>query len=300
MIAMKKIIIAGGTGFIGSYVTTRFREIGYNVSIISRNESNENNVSWTQNDLIVALENSDLVLNLSGKSINCRHTEANRKTIIESRLSTTIAIGEAITACENPPKLWINASATGIYKSSLNIAMTENEIDLGSDFLSEVVRKWENAFFGFKTTNTRQVALRTSVVLGKNGGALRPLVWLSRMGLGGKQSSGNQMFSWIHEEDYFQILLFLLHNEKLSGVINCTSPLPLSNKDFMKTLRKTVHVPCGIPAPKFVINIGAKLIGIEPGLLLNSSYVIPKKLNENGYQFVFPDMKSALCDLLKK
>jgi uncharacterized protein (TIGR01777 family) len=295
---MKNIIIAGGTGFIGRYVTTRFREMGYNVSIISRNKSNENNVSWKQNDLINAFENSDLVLNLSGKSINCRHNFSNRKAIIESRINTTNAIGNAIRACKNPPKTWINASATGIYKPSQNKAMTENEMDLGSDFLSEVVRKWENTFFEFKTNKTRLIALRTSVVIGNNGGALRPLVWLSRLGLGGKQAIGNQIFSWIHIEDYFKVLLFILHKDEISGIINCTAPHPLSNKDFMKILRKTVHAPFGIPAPKFAINIGAKIIGMEPELLLNSSYIIPLKLNNLGFKFIFPNMENALSDLL--
>ena len=179
---MKKIVIAGGTGFIGSYLAKRFKETGYIVLIVSRESGY---VSWKPVDLTEALDGADLVINLAGKSINCRHTPVNMKAILESRLNPTILIGNAILACKNPPKLWMNGSACGIYKSSFDHAMIETETELGDDFLAGVVRQWEELFFGLSLPDTRKVALRTSVVLGKNGGALLPLVWLSRMGLGG-------------------------------------------------------------------------------------------------------------------
>ena len=157
---------------------------------------------------------------------------------------------------------------------------------------------WEKTFFDFQLSDTRQVALRTSVVMGKNGGALTPLVWLTRFGLGGRQANGNQMFSWIHIEDYFRVLLFVLENETLTGVINCTSPEPLSNRLFMRTLRRIMHVRIGLNAPEFAIKIGAKLIGTEPELILNSSYVIPKRLVDAGFKFSFPKLSLALDELL--
>jgi len=208
-------------------------------------------------------------------------------------------IGNAINACKNPPKLWINASATGIYRSSMNYPMTEDETDLENDFLAEVVSKWENSFFSFQWTETRQIVLRTSVVLGTNSGALKPLVLLSRFGLGGKQASGNQILSWIHVEDYFRILCFLMDNSEIEGVINCTSPTPLSNRAFMSSLRKILRIPVGIPAPEFAIKLGAKIIGTEPELILNSSFILPKRLSEAGFQFAFADIDNALEDLLK-
>jgi uncharacterized protein (TIGR01777 family) len=235
---------------------------------------------------------------LAGKSINCRHNKANRISILESRIKTTTIIGNALLACRNPPKLWINGSATGVYKPSIVQQMTEDETELGLDFLAEVVTKWEKAFFAFQLPVTRLVALRTSVVLGKNEGALLPLVWLTRFGLGGRQASGNQMFSWIHLEDYFRIVQFLSENNSLMGVYNCTSPTPLSNKEFMRSLRKAIHIPFGIPAPKLAIEIGAKVIGTEPELLLNSSFVVPKRLQNAGFEFKFPTVEKALGDLL--
>ena len=293
---MKKVVIAGGTGFIGSYLARRFVETGYQVLIVSR-ESHY--VSWKPIDLIESFEDAELVINLAGKSINCQHTDENKKAISDSRINTTIWIGNAILACKNPPKLWINGSASGIYKSSFDHPMTEDETDLGTDFLADVVRQWEKAFFGFNLPETRKVALRTSVVLGRKGGALIPLVWMSRIGLGGKQARGNQMFSWIHLEDYFRILEFLIENKALQGIMNCTSPDPLTNEDFMYSLRRTLRMPIGISAPEFAIHLGAKIIGTEPDLILNSSCVIPKRLLDSGFKFRFTDINKALVDLLK-
>jgi uncharacterized protein len=292
---MKKVVIAGGTGFIGSYLAKRFIETGYQVLIVSRDPYY---VSWKPIDMTEAFEDAELVINLAGKSINCPYSEENKKMILDSRVNTTIWIGNAILACKNPPKLWINGSASGIYKPSLDHAMTEDETDLGTDFLSDVVRQWEKVFFGFNLSGTRKVALRTSIVLGRNGGVLLPLVWLSRFGLGGKQAKGTQMFSWIHVEDYFRILEYLIENKALQGVFNCASPEPVNNKVFMHAIRKTIHMPVGIPAPEFAVNLGAKIIGTEPELIMNSSYVIPKRLLDFGFKFTFPDIHKALADLL--
>jgi uncharacterized protein (TIGR01777 family) len=292
---MKKVVIAGGTGFIGTYIANRFEESGYEVLIVSRSPEH---ISWNPIELIQALEGAELLVNLAGKSINCRYTEENRKAILESRINTTLWLGNAVLACVNPPKLWINASATGIYKSTIDRALTENDADYGNDFLAEVVCNWEKTFFAFKLPLTRQIALRTSVVLGRRGGALLPLVLLTRLGLGGMQGDGTQMFSWIHIEDYFQILLYALENQSLRDVINCTSPNPVSNQRFMQVLRNMLGFPFGIPAPELIIRISSKLIGIEPELILNSVNVMPKRLLEARYEFKYPKVEKALKDLL--
>jgi len=250
--------------------------------------------------LTEALNKADILINVAGKSINCRHTPTNKRAILESRIKTTELLGEAIRNCSQAPKLWINASATGVYKPSISHPMSEDETELGNDFLAEVVTCWEKAFFGFELVSTRQVALRTSVVLGKDGGALGPLVWLTHFGLGGKQATGTQMFSWIHLEDYFRVVLFLQEQVALQGVFNCTAPHPISNDVFMHALRNVLHVPFGIPAPEFVIRLGARLIGTEPELILNSAYVVSKKLSEGGFKFSFPEINKALQNLLSK
>lgn len=292
---MKKVVIAGGTGFIGSYLSKRFEESGYKVLIVSRQEGH---VSWLPADLKNAFDGAELVVNLAGKSINCRHTKANKQALVESRIRTTLLIGKALESTENPPKLWINASASGVYKPSLKVPMTEANYLIANDFLSELVQQWENVFFDFQLTKTRRIALRTSVVLGKNDGALQPLLRLTRLGFGGKLADGNQMFSWIHIEDYFRVIVFLLENPSMSGICNCTSPSPVRNSQLMKSIRKTVRMPFGIPAPTFVVKLGAAFIGIESSLILNSSYVFPKYLIDYGFTFRFPQIEEALDQLV--
>lgn len=293
---MKKVVIAGGTGFIGSYLARRFQENGFKVLIISRKRGH---VSWRPLELEEAMNEAALIINLAGESINSKHSKSRKHELLASRVDPTIWIGNAIQACTTPPELWINASASGVYKASDTMPMTENKHDVDSGFLAELVLQWEKAFFGFKLPGTRQVALRTSIVLGKNGGALKPLATLTHFGLGGKQAEGTQMFSWIHIEDYFRIVLFLMKNPGLSGIFNCTSPGPVPNKEFMHVLRETLGVSVGIPAPKFAVTLGAGLIGTEPELILNSSYLLPERLQEAGYSFVFPTVEAALQDLLK-
>jgi uncharacterized protein (TIGR01777 family) len=291
---MKKIVIAGGTGFIGAYISQRFREKGYFVKIISRGE---NYVPWIEKKMVNVLEEAELVINLAGKTINCRYTEQNKKAIIDSRVTSTSMIGKAISLCEIPPKLWINASATGIYNSAILKPANEDEKILGDNFLADVVRSWEQALFNFKFPKTRQIALRTSVVLGKNGGALKPLSLLTKLRLGGMQGDGKQMMSWIHIEDYFRILLYAMENESFTGIVNATSPEPISNKLFMSTMRKILHIRHGLNAPEFAIRLSAKFIGIEPELILNSSWVEPKRLIDAGFIFTFPKLSLALDDL---
>jgi uncharacterized protein len=292
---MKKVVIAGGTGFIGNYLSKCFHEFGYQVRIISRAS---NHLSWSPVELAKGLEAADLVINLAGKSVNCRQNNDNKNEIVNSRVNTTLAIGNAILNCKNPPKLWVNASAVGVYKPSARTPMTEDEVKLGTDFLADVVCQWESALFSFQLPSTRKVALRTSVVLGRDGGALKPLRSLAKFLLGGKQGDGSQYFSWIHEEDYFRILLFLLENSTLDGVINCTSPTPVSNSEFMHLLRKRLRVHIGIPAPKFAVKLGAAIFGISSDLILNSSYVIPKRLEDAGFVFNYPTLDLALIELI--
>jgi uncharacterized protein (TIGR01777 family) len=176
--------------------------------------------------------------------------------------------------------------------------MTEEELKLGTDFLADVVRQWEEALFSFQLPDTRRVALRTSVVLGRNGGALKPLMNLTRFLLGGRQGDGSQYFSWIHEEDYFRILLFLLENPTIEGVINCTSPTPVRNKVLMHLLRRRLHAIFGIPSPKPVIQLGAFFLGISSDLILKSSLVLPKRLEDAGFVFNYPSLDLALIELI--
>ena len=289
------ILIAGGTGFIGTYLKKRFEEKGENVKLVSRTGID---VSWVHQSLVDALEHTEVVNNLAGKTINCRHTGENKKMILDSRIKATSLLGNAIAACKNPPLLWVNASASAIYKSDTIAPATETSEHLADDFLADVVRRWETDFFSFKLPSTRQIALRTSVVLGRSKGAFPSLLRLTRLGLGGKVGNGKQIFSWIHIGDYFRIVEFLIQNDSITGVVNCTSPAPLSNAALMKEMRSKVKIPFGLPAPEFAVRIGAFFIGTESSLLLDSTNIYPERLLNAGFKFKFGDISTAISDLV--
>jgi uncharacterized protein len=293
---MNKIVIAGGTGFLGRFLASKFRERGDDVIIISRQNGD---VLWSDKEGIVkAINGTDLVINLAGKSVDCRYNEKNKKEILRSRTETTRTIGDAILKCTDPPKLWINSSTATIYRHAEDRPMTEENGEIGSGFSVNVALQWEKTFFDFHLPNTRQIALRMAIVLGKQGGAIKPLEKLTRLGLGGKQGKGNQMFSWIHIEDIFKIILFLIDHKHLDGVFNCASPNPVTNEMMMRSLRKVLKTRVGLPAPEWLLKMGAVLIRTETELMLKSRWVLPDQLRQSGYTFIYPSLQLALEEIL--
>lgn len=292
-----RILIAGGSGFIGSYLTKRFTQEGFQVSIVSRNPAD---VSWNEDDLINALQNSDVLINLAGRSINCRHTKTNKAAIVESRIATVHALGNALAKCSKLPHCWINASATAIYSSNNHYANTEHNFVPGHGFLAETVDLWEYTFFSHALPKVRQVALRTSVVLGQNGGAFKPLLTLAKFGFGGAVAAGSQFFSWIHVEDYYRIVRFCIQNQSIEGPIIVSSPKPLPQAHFMSLIRKVLKMFIGLPAPSFAVKIGAFLMGTEASLLIDPVNVYPKVLIDAGFSFEFSDAQQALSNLINK
>ncbi|MEH6988356.1 TIGR01777 family oxidoreductase [Cytobacillus firmus] len=294
---MKKVVLAGGTGFIGEYFKNKFKELGYEVHIISRQKQH---ISWEDKlSIKEALEDTELLINLAGKSVNCRYNEANKNEIMTSRIRTTKILGEAIQACTNPPAIWMNSSTATIYRHAEDHPMTEEKGEIGSGFSVNVATNWEKTFFSFDLPKTRQIALRLAIVLGKDGGVMTPYRNLVKFGLGGIQGTGNQKFSWIHIDDLFQIVLFLKDKEELSGIFNCSSPQPVSNRELMKELRKTMNVPFGLPSPKWLLEIGSLLIKTEAELVLKSRWVLPDRLEREGYTFTFKTLDKTLQDILK-
>ncbi len=295
---MNKIVIAGGTGFVGQYLSQKFRALGHQVIIIGRQRTD---VLWSdRRGIAEALENADLLINLAGKSVNCRYNEKNKAEIFSSRTATTKILGEIISAANNPPKLWLNSSTATIYRHAEDRPMTESSGDIGTGFSVDVATLWEKTFFDFKLPQTRQVALRMAIVLGPDGGVIHPFKNLVRFGLGGIQGNGKQYFSWIHIEDLFQIIQFLQSHDDMSGVINCAAPYPITNKTFMETFRQIMHRKIGLPSPKWLLEIGAALIHTETELLLKSRWVLPERLENNGYAFKYPTISAALQDILQR
>ena len=225
---MKKVVLAGGTGFVGQDFAQRFKKLGYEVLIISRQPGH---IAWEDSDGIrQALEGAEMLINLAGKSVNCRYTNENRRIILESRTSTTRILGESILECDLPPELWINSSTATIYRHAEDRPMTEKEGEIGSGFSVDVAKAWEQAFFEFSLPSTRQIALRIAIVLGK-GGVMEPLTNLVRFGLGGSQGPGTQQFSWIHIEDLFRMVLYLQQHPELEGclMLRLRIRLPIAN-----------------------------------------------------------------------
>ncbi|EHQ27755.1 TIGR01777 family oxidoreductase [Mucilaginibacter paludis] len=293
----KKVVLAGGTGFVGQFLAAQLRDSGYQVLIISRQPGH---IQWQDDKAIMeALNNADMLINLAGKSVNCRYNDQNKAEIFSSRLQTTKILGEAILKCSNPPELWINSSTGTIYRHAEDRAMTESTGEIGGGFSVDVATQWEQMFFSFNTPRTRQVALRMAIVLGKAGGVMGPFKNLVKFGLGGKQGNGRQKFSWIHIKDVLNIILFIKNNSQLAGVVNCSSPNPVDNQKLMQTLRESMNMKFGLPSPVWLLKMGAVLIKTETELILKSRWVIPERLTAAGFQFEYPDIKSAITNLLK-
>lgn len=313
-----RIVIAGASGFMGGHFTAKLREQGHEVALIGRSAP----VRWGQTAAMTdLLEGSDVLLNLAGKSVNCRYGLRNRAEILRSRVDTTRELADAVRACEHPPALWINSSTATIYRHAEDLPMTEAAGELGEGFSVEVAKAWEQAFFAGDVPGTRRVALRTAIVLG-DGGALLPMVRLARFGLGGPQLDGHwfgtrarraagvfhefrarggrQRFSWIHVEDVLRIILFLVEQTELDGVVNVASPHPSDNRTLMRTIRKVLGIPLGMPAFRWMTELGAIAIRTETELILKSRWVVPERLSAAGYTFEYPELEPALRNIVKK
>jgi uncharacterized protein (TIGR01777 family) len=298
----QRIVIAGASGFIGRYLTTRFREDGAIVSTIGRQGAD---VSWTDTAGIeTALDGADLLVNLAGKSVNCRYTLKNKKRIMASRVLTTGALGRAVEVVEHPPALWLNASTATIYRHADDRPMTEDEGDIGTGFSVNVATAWEREFFAHERDGVRQVALRLAIVLG-DGSALRPMLALARLGLGGPQIGGptphgRQWFSWVHIDDVYRIIRFLQDHEEVSGPVNVSSPHPVTNRQLMATIRRVLGMPFGLPAWRWMLELGAWVLRTETELLLKSRWVLPRRLEQAGFEFAHPNLEPALREITRK
>lgn len=302
---MKKVILAGGSGYIGSVLADFYSDKADQVIVLTRGKpslkGNVKSVHWNGKDVdkwAEELEGADLLVNLTGKNVNCRYNEKNKSEILNSRLYATVALGEAVSNLSSPPRVWIQSASATIYRHAEDRAMDEETGEIGSGFSVDVCNAWEKTFWEQRAPNTRKVLLRIGIVLGKSHSALPRMLTLTHFGLGGRQGDGRQYMSWIHEADVASVIHWVYNNKKVQGTFNCTSPRPLKNADFMRTLREVCKVPFGLSTPAWLLGIGALLIGTETELVLKSRWVIPKKLLDAGYAFQFPDLRDALVDIM--
>jgi uncharacterized protein (TIGR01777 family) len=306
----QKVIIAGGTGFLGQLLARSLSADQYEVVLLSRGIPGASVsitgrfVHWDAHSVAgwtSELEGAKALINLTGRSIDCRHTQANRMEIMESRIQSTRVLGQAVAACEVPPESWLNASSMALYGQCFGDqpAHDENSPTQSGGFLEEVTLAWEDEFFRHKRVGVRQVALRISFILGRESGAFPLLARLARFGLGGKQGSGEQWMSWLHEDDWVGITRYLMEEKKLEGPINLAAPNPVKNRDFTAKLSSLVSpFGFGFPAPALGVRLGCMLLGSAPELALQSRKVNSAFLARSSYPYTHPNISSALESLI--
>lgn len=301
----RRIVIAGASGFMGTRFAELYRVRGDQVSTIGRQAGvGHADAAWGDQARIGRLlDGADTLVNLAGKSVNCRYTEANMAEILRSRLETTVELGRVVGIIDNPPPLWFNASTATIYRHADDRPMTESGGEIGTGFSENVATSWEKAFFDAPRDVVRQLALRMAITLG-DGSALESLVRLARLGLGGSQlggktGGGNQHFSWVHLDDVFHAMTFLETHE-LDGPVNVSAPNPSTSREFMATLRDVLGVRFGIPLQEWMLRLGSRVIQTEAELILKSRWVLPQRLTEAGFVFQFPELEPALRQILRE
>jgi uncharacterized protein (TIGR01777 family) len=306
-------VIPGGSGQVGTILARAFHRGGHEVVVLSRRAQLQpwRSVAWdgaTLDNWSKEVDGCDVVINLAGRSVNCRYTEANRAEILDSRVRSTRVIGEAIAASMRPPRVWLQASTATIYAHRYDAPNDEATGVLGGEepdapsswrFSIEVARAWEDAFNDAKTDRTRKVALRSAMTLSPDpGGVFDTLMGLVRHGLGGSSGDGRQFMSWIHYEDFVAATRWLIDHDEVDGVVNVASPNPLPNTEFMRLLREAAGVHVGLPSNKWMLELGAVFMGTETELVLKSRRVVPARLIEQGFKFRFatwPDAARDLC-----
>jgi uncharacterized protein len=310
-----RIVLPGGSGQVGEVLASHFQQLGHQVTVLTRSPytaswqtvhwDGENIGEWTEH-----LEGADVCINLAGRSVNCRYTPRNRQQIYDSRIRSTRLIGSVIAALADPPRVWLNASTATIYRHALDRPMDEATGELGGNkpgapatwnFSIRVAKDWEAAFFRAPTPYTRKVAMRSAITFSPSpGNAFGVLLNLVRASFGGKQGNGRQFVSWIHERDFARAIEFIVEHEELDGPVNIASPNPLPNREFMEALRDAWGMPNGLPAPAWLIEIGAFFLRTESELVLKSRRVVPGRLLEAGFQFEFPEWPDAAEDLVRQ
>lgn len=313
--AKLRIVLPGGSGHVGNLLARHFHQQGHSVTVFSRTPRPMpwQVVAWdasTPGSWIDDLEQSDVCINLTGKSVNCRYTAANRQEIYDSRIGSTQKLNEVIAALRNPPRLWLNASTATIYRHALDRPMDETTGELGGhepgapaswNFSIKVACDWEGAFFLTPTPRTRKVAMRSAITLSPDRGSIfNVLLNLVRWGLGGTVGTGQQFVSWIHDADFVRAVDWLISNEYFSGPVNLGSPNPLPNRDFMRTFRAAWGAPIGLPAPRPILELGCFLMRTESELVLKSRRVVPGRLLDSGFEFQFPEWPNAVRDLVAR
>ncbi|MER7849063.1 TIGR01777 family oxidoreductase [Kitasatospora sp. NPDC096077] len=308
-----KIVIPGGSGALGTLLDRSLTAAGHQVVVLSRRPTGPRQIGWdgrTRGAWTAEVDGSDAVLNLAGRSVNCRYTPENQRAMMDSRVHSTRAVGQAIAAARRPPAVWLQMSTATVYAHRHDAPNDERDGLIGGDepdappswrYSIDIARAWEDAQSAADTPHTRRLALRTAVVLGpERGGALDSLSWLARLGIGGPIAGGAQYVSWIHERDFARAVEFLIAHEEIDGPVNLAAPNPLPQREFMRVLRAAWGMPLALPAARWMAELGAFALRSESELLLKSRRVVPGRLLEAGFAFDHPDWPRAARDLVRR
>jgi uncharacterized protein (TIGR01777 family) len=312
-----KVVIPGGTGHLGRVLGRALAGQGHEVVVLTRRETGPEpgvrHVHWdgrSAGPWTAEIDGSDVVLNLAGRSVNCRYTRANLREMTASRVDSARVVGGAIARAARPPRVWLQMSTATIYAHRHDAPNDETTGVLGGDEPDapaywaasvDIAKAWEREQRLADTPHTRQVALRTAMVMSPEpGGAFEALLRLARLGLGGPVAGGRQYVSWIHEDDLVRAIGFLAENGELSGPVNLAAPEPLPYREFMRALRAAAGVPFGLPATKWMAEIGAFVLRSDTELLLKSRRVVPGRLLEAGFAFDHPGWPAAAADLVRR
>jgi uncharacterized protein (TIGR01777 family) len=305
MNAQKRIILAGGSGFLGNALAQIFQAKQYEVVVFTRSPRSRvdgvKEVAWdgkSQGDWTAQVEGANAIINLTGKNINCPHTPENLRLIAASRVDSCQAVATAIHRTKVPPVVWVQASAVGFYGDTGDKSCDETAAN-GSDALSKICADWEAAGNTAVLPQTRKVILRIGFVLGREGGALPMLVKITKLFLGGSAGSGRQFISWIHLADLTQMFVAAVEDSQLSGVLNAVAPRAATNAEFMRKLRQVLHRPWSPPVPVFAIKLGSRLMGSASSLVLTGQRCVPGRFLEARFQFRFPELGVTLKDLCR-
>lgn len=311
-----KIVIPGGTGQVGQILARHFIADGHEVVILSRSAAPSAQgrvVRWdgaSRGDWCAELNGADLLINLAGRSVNCRYNQKNRAEIMDSRVDSTRILRQVMKELPAPPPVWMNASTATIYRHALDRPMDEATGELGGDepgapdkwnFSIAVAKAWEEEFFEGELPGVRRVALRSAMTMSPDrGGVFDVMLGLVRVGLGGTNGSGRQFVSWIHEADFISAIHFIHEHPEMEGPVNVCSPNPLPNREFMRVLREAWGIRIGLPATAWMMEIGALFLKTETELVLKSRQVVPARLLAEGFQFQFPEWREAARDLCER
>ncbi|REK89281.1 TIGR01777 family protein [Streptomyces inhibens] len=308
-----KIVIPGGTGQVGGILRRALTAAGHEVVVLTRRPVRDGDVRWDGKALGLwaeALDGSDVVINLAGRSVSCRYTAANLQAMMDSRVDSTRVVGEAIAAAGRPPRVWLQMSTATLYAHRFDAPNDETTGVLGGTepgvpdywaYSVEIATSWERAQEQAETPHTRKVALRSAMVMSPDrGGVFDVLLWLARLGLGGPVAGGAQYVSWIHDGDFVRAVEFLIGRDDFTGPVNLAAPAPLPQRAFMRALRAARGVPVGLPATKWMAELGAFALRSDTELLLKSRRVVPGRLLEAGFAFDHPQWPEAAADLVRR